>query len=272
MRQLYPDNTFVAPEINPGKRIIVAEAPGAEEQAVGKPLVGGAGRVAQQLYSKAGVEWSSVSKINCIQCRPPDNVFPTSREAEAYISKTDAQAAIDQCYRNHVLPVLENRDWCRVDLLGQHALNIVGQKPGSISQWRGSIISIPAGEKSIKAVATYHPAYLMRDQSMFPVAVSDIKKSTILPPENYDVFPSLETVQNFKATTFALDIETNGFTGEIYMVGLSDKPFHAICVPFKAPYKPELRRILLNAESIITHNGIQFDLPILCKRLDIEYP
>lgn len=267
MAAKFPDNTFVAPEIAPGScRIAVAEAPGAEEQAQGKPLVGGAGKVAQGLYAKAGVEWKHLSKINCIQCRPPDNVFPRSREARAYISAEDAEVAISQCQRNHVRPVLEAQNWDRVDLLGQHALNIVGGRSGSISQWRGSILSLQdtLGRRTpIFSIPTYHPAYLMRDQTMLPVAASDLRKSTVLPPEEYDVYPSLETVARFDATTFALDIENNPVTGEVYMVGLSDRLFRAICVPYKGPYVAELARILRSASTIIGHNHIQHDLPLL---------
>src|SRR5579859_4478321 len=105
----------------------------------------------------------------------------------------------------------------------------------------------------LKAIATLHPSYLARDQVCLPVAINDLRKGLVPPPEHYDLHPSLETVRNFTATEVAFDIETAYWWGDarkITMVGLSDKLYHAIVVPFQGPYVSELKRIFKNAKSV----------------------
>ena len=97
------------------------------------------------LYKAAGVEGTSVSKCNVLSCRPPDNIFPTDADARAYISKEEAEASVKQCLHNHVKPVLESREWQRVDLLGGKALVFLTGKDG-ILRWRGSPLEIDTDE------------------------------------------------------------------------------------------------------------------------------
>jgi Uracil DNA glycosylase superfamily len=92
-------------------RLVIAEAPGKQESIEGQPLVGGAGQVFNSLLEKAGIRRDGLTIINCLNCRPPDNVFPTDRKARSYISKEDAQIAVDHCIKHHVDPVIRKRDW-----------------------------------------------------------------------------------------------------------------------------------------------------------------
>lgn len=124
----------------------------------------------------------------------------------------------------------------------------------------------------ILCVPTYHPAYLLRDQAQIPVVISDLKKSLVMPPEKYNLYPSVGEVEGFRFKTVCIDLECNRYTQEISIVGIAGRPFEVLVVPFRGPYKAELRRILLEAEEIIGWNIIQFDLEILCKALEIEYP
>lgn len=273
MRRLFPDNAFVAPQLpNPAKdlvRLVVAEAPGQEEAEVGQPLVGGAGRVFNRLLKAAGIDRDGLTITNCIQCRPPDNVFPTDPEARKYISKEEANAAITQCSRNHVRPLLSGRDWNRVDLLGDKPLRIVGRQSRGIFSLRGSPLDIERdGKQPSRGLAILHPAYLMRDQVYLPVAANDLRKSLDVPPEFYTPFPSIENVRAFKATTFAFDIECPrykalGESAPAEMVGLCAEPTRAMCVPIRGEYLPELKRIFREAKAVIGHNAIQFDIPKL---------
>jgi DNA polymerase I-like protein with 3'-5' exonuclease and polymerase domains len=118
----------------------------------------------------------------------------------------------------------------------------------------------------IPALATIHPAALMRDQVLLPVVINDLRKSLQQPPENYILHPSIEQVRAFTATEFAFDIETAYWFGDaarITMVGLSDRLYHAMVVPFQGEYVRELKRIFRAARAVIGHNSIQFDMPIL---------
>jgi len=274
MRKLFPDNTFVAPQFPTGKdlvRIAIAEAAGEDEAKVGKPLVGGAGRWFDSFLRHAGIERSGLTIANCIQCRPPKNIFPTDSDARTYISKEEGKAAVEHCLDAHVYPLLASRDWRRVDLFGEKALRYIAGKTSGISHYRGAPLRFNIKGRELAGIATLHPALIARDQTMFPVVINDLKKSLEIAPENYNPTPSLETVRAFRPKKVALDIETKGFTKEILCVGFCAERYKAICVPFRGQYISEIKEILLNAEVLITHNGIQFDLPILFGALDIEW-
>jgi uracil-DNA glycosylase len=277
MQKLQPGATFVAPKMpRNGKdlvRLVIAEAPGQEENDKGEPLVGGSGKVFDRLCQAAGISRDGLTLSNCIQCKPPGNVFPTDAAARNYISKADAEASVQHCFKAHVEPLLVSRRWSRVDLLGDKPLRIVGGQFGGISRWRGSPLSIHG---NLRGLATFHPSYLMRDQVYLPVAVNDLKKSLIEPEENYNPYPSLEDVKAFTATTFSFDIEcpkyrTMGNAAPVEMVGLCAETGKALCVPVRGAYLSELKRIFANAKVIIGHNAIQFDIPKLFPLLDLEW-
>lgn len=278
MQRLFPGNTFVAPKMPAnGKdlvRLVVAEAPGSEEAEAGVPLVGGSGRWFDSMLAKAGIPRDGLTLTNCIQCKPPGNVFPTDADARTYISKEEGNAAVKQCFNNHLAPLLRSRSWRRVDLLGDKPLRLVANKRDGISKWRGSPLTIDLLDRKLRGLATFHPAYIMRDQTMFPVAVNDLLKGLDEPKEFYNPFPSIAEVREFTATRFAFDIEcpkyrTLGPTAPAEMVGLCGRSGVAICVPIAGAYIPELQRIFRNAVEAVGHNCIQFDLPKL-RDVDIE--
>ena len=274
MRDLFPHNNFVPPRMG-GLRLAVAEAPGAEEAAAGEPLVGTAGKWLRGspgeggrriggLYYKAGVRDEELTLVNCINCRPPENVFPTDPDARSYISVEAAERAVEHCLDAHVRPLLRARPWKRVDLLGEKALRFLTGKEGGIKRWRGSPLELKdLPVAGAVAIATLHPSAIARDQTLIPAVISDLKKSLTQPPELYVPRPSLAQVQAFTSRVFAFDIETNPATQEILCVGLSAERFHAICVPFAGAYIPELKRIFAAAEILVGQNSLQFDLPIL---------
>jgi uracil-DNA glycosylase family 4 len=264
MRELYPDNAFVAPKIGTGTRLVIAEAPGEEESIKGEPLVGGAGRVFDMWLSKVGISRETLTLVNCINCRPPNNVFPTDGDARSYISKDDADKAVAHCKKSHVLPILQGRKWTRVDLLGEKPLRLIAGKREGIKKWRGSPLAITELGNHPVAIPTLHPAFIMRDQSMIPVVLNDLAKSLITPPEDYNITPSVADVKAFTATEFAFDIETGWPVHErITMVGLCDRVGHAMTVPFHGEYITQLKRIFNAAKHLVGHNCIQFDLPRL---------
>ncbi len=160
-------------------RLVIAEAPGEKESDKGKPLVGPAGEVFDFLLEKAGIPRDGLTIINCLNCRPPNNVFPTDSKARAYISKEDGQIAVDHCMRHHVDPVIRERDWARVDLLGGKSLRFVAKKQGGVSKWRGRRVDIErAGLAPLVGVTIYHPSYLKQwGQSKKPVTIDDLKSS-----------------------------------------------------------------------------------------------
>jgi uracil-DNA glycosylase len=63
--------------------MFIGEAPGAEEDAQGRPFVGPAGQLLNELLEAAGLDRASVFITNVVKCRPPGNAVPTSEQAEA---------------------------------------------------------------------------------------------------------------------------------------------------------------------------------------------
>jgi len=59
---------------------LVGEAPGAEEDRAGRPFVGRAGRLLDQLLAEAGMARAEVAVFNVLQCRPPGNRTPAPDE------------------------------------------------------------------------------------------------------------------------------------------------------------------------------------------------
>lgn len=278
----FPDTEFVPPLlIKDSVRIAVAECPGQTEVELGSPLVGASGswlrgrevepgKRSGGLYAAAGVDQRTVSLANIINCgisAAHKNVYPTDGD---YLSKEDAYAAQRHCIKAHVEPVLASRDWIRLDILGDKALKALTGKEGGILRWRGSPLTVEVAGKRIPTVPTLHPSYLARTQELIPAVVNDLRKSTAIAPEHYNLTPSLEEVRAFTAKRFVFDIETIVADNTITMVGLCAAPFTAMVVPFEGPYKDELRRIFENAEELIGQNILSFDVPILFPALGLS--
>ena len=259
----FPDAGFAPPKWRDGDRLVVGEALGEQEALAGEPFVGKSGMVLQGLYRKAGVDWNGLTVINTLSCRPPDNVYPTSSEARSYCTPKEAGEIVEHCKKAHLEPVLKGREWRRIDALGEHALEAVTGKTG-IGKWRGMPLESLHAPGTPNVIPTLHPSFLMREQSKFPVVISDLKKSLVQPPEFYNLFPSLGDVQAFNYADFAFDLECNRWNhNEIYMCGLSGKRFEAMVVPWKGPYIKELKRIFNGALLLKGQNILGFDLPVL---------
>src|ERR1700722_16207724 len=278
MQQKPPDTNFVPPLVRVGgKRPVIAEAPGSTESERLEPLCGGAGswlrgKVNESgkrtggIIGEAGLNDEDISYANVINCRPPNNLFPTDVGPDGYISKAEAQVAGEHCRSGHLWPMLRSRKWERLDLLGDKPLRFLGRKGEGIKKWRGSPLRIEGlNDNKPIAIPTYHPAYVARDQSVLPIVVHDLQKGLVCPPEYYSPTPTVEEVRAFNFKKFAFDIETEGFSRRVKMVGLCARPYFALAVPFRGEYLVELRRIFREASEIIGHNSTQFDLPILAE-------
>src|SRR5262244_3886219 len=73
----------VVGDVPPGGRArlaVVGEAPGAEEDAAGRPFVGRAGRLLDELLAAAGLDRAEIAVLNVLRCRPPGNRTPRPDE------------------------------------------------------------------------------------------------------------------------------------------------------------------------------------------------
>jgi DNA polymerase len=139
-------------EGNPKTRILfVGEAPGADEDVQGRPFVGRAGQLLDKIIGACGLKREDVFIANILKCRPPENREPRPDE-------------IVEC-----LPYLQKQieilDPEVIVALGGHAAKTLLNTVKGISQLRGQFHEYNAGigRPPIKLMATFHPAYLLRN-------------------------------------------------------------------------------------------------------------
>src|SRR5258708_9831669 len=158
-------------------------------------------------------------------------------------------------------PVHKARSVTRSDANGENALRTLTGKTDGIMKWRGSPLPL-IGEVKEKVIGQLHPSYLMRDSSMIPATISDIKKGLDVPPEYYNLQPTVDDVLSFcNAEVLCLAIETNRRTNQITMVGLASRPYYVTVVPWSGNYIGALKLVLETALQLVGQNIVHFDIP-----------
>jgi len=134
---------------NPEARLMfVGEAPGRDEDLQGKPFVGRSGQLLDCMLEAIGLDRSSAYIANVVPWRPPGNRTPTPQETEI-------------C-KPFIVRQIELVDPDVLVFLGAaSAKTLLGVQDG-IRKMRGRWMTYPIGGKEIAAIATYHPAYLLR--------------------------------------------------------------------------------------------------------------
>jgi len=240
----------------------MGEAPGEEEAQRGIPFVGGAGQWLNNMLRAAKRHRTSFCAANTMCCRPPANIYPTDPSA-AYCTHTEALEGIRYCRTHIIQPFLDSRDWHAIYALGNKPLQYLTGRYG-IETWRGSPLPLLLDSGPSKystrpyVVPTIHPAAIARNAKMMSIVVGDLRKSPIIPPEHYTLYPTPADLAAFTAKRFAFDFEWD-WTGEITLCGLSSRMYEAIVVPFTDEFIPELRRIFEGAEELIGHNIVTAD-------------
>jgi uracil-DNA glycosylase len=135
---------------NPQARVMfVGEAPGREEDLEGLPFVGRSGKLLDRMLAAIGLDRKSSAYIaNIIPWRPPGNRTPTPQEAAICLPFIRRQIELSQA---QIL----------VCLGGPSAQALLGVKEG-IVRTRGRWFKYSAESRNIRAIATLHPAYLLR--------------------------------------------------------------------------------------------------------------
>jgi DNA polymerase len=141
-------------EGNPHARIaFVGEAPGADEDAQGRPFVGRAGKLLDKIITALGLNRSDVFIGNILKCRPPGNRDPRPNEIISCLPFLQDQLQLIQ-------PEI-------IVALGAHAAKTLLETNKPIGQLRGRFHDFypSAMAQPIKLMPTYHPAYLLRNYS-----------------------------------------------------------------------------------------------------------
>lgn len=128
--------------------MVIAEAPGAQEDAQGIPLVGPTGQIFNEIINKFGVNRSDIYTTNVSKYRPPMNDFK-----KLHLIGVDINQQIEELWNNEIRKLQPK---C-ILLMGNEALKAVCGVDG-ILNYRGSILRSKDGD--FKCVATVHPAAL----------------------------------------------------------------------------------------------------------------
>ena len=134
--------------------VFVGEGPGADEDAQGLPFVGRAGKLLTQMIEAMGLQRKDVYICNVVKCRPPENRAPEPDEVAACSPFLMRQ--IDSIHPKVIV------------CLGATAAKTILNTTRGISQFRGEWLEW----RGHKLMATYHPAYLLRN----PPAKADVWK------------------------------------------------------------------------------------------------
>ena len=131
---------------NPQARLcFLGEAPGAEEDRLGEPFVGRAGKLLDKILEACSLSRDQVYILNVLKCRPPGNRNPTPQES------TNCRK-----FLNRQLELIDPEYICCLGAVAAQNLldtqTAIGRLRGKVHEYRG-----------INVVCTYHPAYLLRN-------------------------------------------------------------------------------------------------------------
>jgi DNA polymerase len=138
--------------------VFVGEGPGHDEDIQGIPFVGRAGQLLNQMILAMGLSRADVYIANVVKCRPPENRTPEKDEIATCLP--------------FLLRQLTNIGPKVIVCLGSVAAQALLNTNKSISHFRGQWLDF----RGAKLMATYHPAYLLRNPHAKPEVWADLKK------------------------------------------------------------------------------------------------
>lgn len=140
------------------KLIFIGEAPGADEDAQGKPFVGRAGKLLTATIEEQGLSRKEVYICNILKHRPPDNRNPLPQEIEACTP-----------YLLEQLSILKPKV---IITLGNFSTRFILSTEEGITRLRGKIMQSPLG---YSVIPTLHPAAILRNMNNLPEFQNDIR-------------------------------------------------------------------------------------------------
>lgn len=149
------------------KIMFVGEAPGKNEAATGRPFVGAAGKILDQLLDSAGIKRSDVYITNIVKDRPPFNRDPLPEEIRVYGPFLDRQIDIIQ-------PQV-------IATLGRFSMEYIIRRFGlddqlkPISKLHGTILKAQGSYGLITIIPLYHPAVAIYNQNSKDTLIEDFK-------------------------------------------------------------------------------------------------
>jgi DNA polymerase len=168
--------------------MFIGEAPGANEDRMGLPFVGQAGKLLDKLLAEIGMERKDVFVVNTLKCRPPDNRDPHPNE-------------IDACneYLRSQVDLIEPTVICT---LGNFSTKLLRADSTGISRLHGREEVRIIGPRAVRLYPLYHPAAALYTPSMLEALRADFHRIPELlalgPPEQpqalEEPIPELEDI------------------------------------------------------------------------------
>ena len=143
------------------KVMIIGEGPGANEDIEGLPFVGRAGQLLDKMLQAINLDRTKVYITNVVNYRPPENRKPTEEEILRYLPFLVKHIEI-------IKPKI-------LVLLGSTALNSILGSEKVISKARGIWVTKQIGSWKTNVIASFHPAYLMRQPDQKKHSWVDLK-------------------------------------------------------------------------------------------------
>jgi uracil-DNA glycosylase len=274
--------------------MFIGEAPGVQEEMLGKPFVGTSGRELEVMCKMAGIDIEEAFLTNVVNARPADNKIenfcgkkedgipglPALQQGK-YLAAHHAHELvrlydeIEKCSPNVICP------------LGNTPLWALTRKAPKIGSARGRVDQIEIRGRLYKIVPAYHPAYILRNWKDRVVTIQDLKKvkreseypDIRLPSRKVLILPTFDECIGFfrtyvdPAPEVTLDSETFGKT--ITVMGIATAPDLGMVVPFLrmgAPdnsYWPiehevqvikEFRRVMLDPNKVKVFQNGMYDM------------
>jgi DNA polymerase len=126
--------------------MIIGEAPGADEDRLGEPFVGRAGKLLDEMLKALGLQRSQIYIANILKCRPPNNRDPLPAETQCCWPFLERQIRL-------IRPRI-------ILAVGRIAAQLLLQTEVPIGKLRGRVYRL--GDLGIPVIVSYHPAYLLR--------------------------------------------------------------------------------------------------------------
>ncbi|MGI5960238.1 MAG: uracil-DNA glycosylase [Massiliimalia sp.] len=137
--------------------MLVGEAPGEQEDLIGRPFVGPSGQLLSKMLASVGLKREKIYLTNVVKCRPPQNREPRAKEQEACLHYLRYQVRL-------IKPKI-------IVCLGRVAAQALIDPKFRITKEHG----VWQEEKGFWMMATYHPSALLRYPEHKPEAYEDLK-------------------------------------------------------------------------------------------------
>ncbi len=147
---------------NPEAKIMfIGEAPGRDEDLAGRPFVGRSGKLLDLMIGAIGLDRTSAYIANIIPWRPPGNRDPSPQETQICLPFIRRQ--------------IELVDPDVIVCLGKPSSQAVLELKDGIMKTRGRWYNYDTGKRTIRAMPTFHPAYLLRSPSYKRLTWQDLR-------------------------------------------------------------------------------------------------